>query len=320
MPRPLRFALLLALWSAALSAREELDCARLSRSARPEPPGYAEACAPERFWTFALEISPRQSESPGHDARAHDVRVGQAGNFVRHRLNDFPAQEVLGLQTDFIAGYDFSPDGSTLYALNGDTNELGTVDPDSGAFTPRGRSTPAAGEEWTGLAVDPMTGTLYATTQPADPDRASALYLLNALTGAATLVGSTSPAKEIIAIAMNCDGELYGHSKLDDAIYRLDPATGAATLVGPTGLDSQFAQGMDFDSDTGTLYAWTHQGAGDNQYGTIDLSTGLLTPLAVNNPFGEFEGATLTYCAPFALLFTDGFESGDTSAWDATTD
>jgi hypothetical protein len=74
---------------------------------------------------------------------------------------------------------------------------------------------------------------------------------------------------------------------------------------------------MDFDNGTGTLYAWTYQGGGANQYGTIDLATGALTPLSIDDPFGEFEGAALTYCPPFAAIFSDGFESGDTSAWGA---
>ncbi len=257
-------------------------------------------------------------DGPDHEARAHDVRENCPGDFGRHRLSDLPGFVVLGQQAAFVAGYDFSPDGSLLYALNEDARQLGTTDPGSGAFTSIGASQPLAGHVWTGLAVDPMLGTIYATSS--DEDATSTLYTLDPATGAATVVGSTGAAPLLVAIAMNCAGELYGHDVIEDALYALDPASGAATLVGPTGVDSNFAQGMDFDNGSGILYAWTYQGGGANQYGTLDLATGALTPLSIDDPFAEFEAAALAYCPPFALIFGDGFESGDTGAWDLTTD
>ncbi|MGH2536738.1 MAG: DUF7507 domain-containing protein, partial [Candidatus Promineifilaceae bacterium] len=98
-------------------------------------------------------------------------------------------------------------------------------------------------------------------------------------------------------------------------------------------VNSNFAQGMDFDNEDGTLYAWTYQGGGANQYGTIDLATGALTPLSVDNPQGEFEGATQTTAGPPGPCATTGdipwvsvsptagtTISGATSLVDATFD
>jgi hypothetical protein len=75
---------------------------------------------------------------------------------------------------------------------------------------------------------------------------------------------------------------------------------------------------MDFDNSDGRLYAWIYQGSGANQYGTIDPATGAFTPQSMDDPFGEFEGATQTLCFENALLFQDGFESGNTGAWTTT--
>jgi hypothetical protein len=75
---------------------------------------------------------------------------------------------------------------------------------------------------------------------------------------------------------------------------------------------------MDFDNEAGVLYAWTYQGGGANQFGTINLATGALTPLSSSNPIGEWEGAVQNVCAASTTIFADGFESGDTSAWSAT--
>jgi hypothetical protein len=89
---------------------------------------------------------------------------------------------------------------------------------------------------------------------------------------------------------------MYGHDVGTDSLFRINKQTAAATLVGATGVAANFAQGMDFDNRTGKLYVYAYIGGGANQYGTANLTTGALTPLATNNPLGEFEGATQTRC------------------------
>jgi hypothetical protein len=56
---------------------------------------------------------------------------------------------------------------------------------------------------------------------------------------------------------------------------------------------------MDFDNSDGTLYIFLYQGGGANVYGTVDLTTGAVTPLAVDSPLGEFEGAVQVPGEPF---------------------
>jgi hypothetical protein len=84
---------------------------------------------------------------------------------------------------------------------------------------------------------------------------------------------------------------MYGHDIATDSIYRIDTSTGAATLIGATGYNASYAQGMDFDNNDGTLYIFLYEGGGANRYGTVDLNTGAVTPLATSSPQGEFEGA-----------------------------
>jgi len=303
---------------AAGGARGAVDprCEAIPETAAPEPEWHARLC----FDEDAAALRPRPSTAgetidvPISNGYAHDIRVG-AGNFVRHRLNDFPGQTVLDVQPLFLTAQDFDPLGETLYALDWDGDRLGTLDLSDGTFTEIGPSVPLGNEMWSGLAVHPLTGALLAS---ATDDDTSSLYTIAPATGTATLVGSTTLAPIIVAIAMNCDGELYAHDLDSDSLYTLDPATGEATLVGPTGVDARFAQGMDFDNSDGRLYAWIYQGSGANQYGTIDPATGAFTPQSMDDPFGEFEGATQTLCFENALLFQDGFESGDTGAWTTT--
>jgi len=74
-------------------------------------------------------------------------------------------------------------DGTTLYALDRESNSLGTVDPVAGQFAPIGPTLALVGASG-GLTVDPETCTLYAFLE-----EGPGLYTLDKTTGAATFVG-----------------------------------------------------------------------------------------------------------------------------------
>ena len=260
---------------------ELLECAEYVDYPGREPAGYAEQC----LGGVAAAGGPQQGGfAPTDTGYALDLRND---NFVMFTLNDFPGQTSIATVLDAIFGMDFDSTATTLYAQNNDLQTLGTLDTGNGAWTTIGPSIPAAGHTLTGLSVDPSTDMMYcSSTDGAD----SILYTVDPSTGAMTQVGSMGTAL-MIDIAINGAGQMYGHDIGTDSIYTIDMATGAATLVGPTGFDANFAQGMDFDNEDGTLYIFLYTGGGTNTYGTVDLGTGAVTPLAQDNPLGEFEGA-----------------------------
>ena len=172
-----------------------------------------------------------------------------------------------------------------------------------------------AGGTWTGLSIDPTTNVFYAST-------GANLYTLNPITCSPTLIGPFNVTGGImIDIAVNPAGVMYGHDIFTDSIYTINTSTGAATLVGLTGYLANFAQGMDFDNEDGTLYIFLYVGTGVNHYGTVNLTTGAVTALASTNPTGEFEGATQTLglCIPndYGWLSTSPI-SGTTAANSVT--
>lgn len=316
-------SLLLALPGLSLAA-EALDCAALAISAEAEPAGWSEQCgfvAPT-----AAAVSPSAVTDTGFTI---DVRGDgrPANTLYSFTLNNFPAQAPRGATNPSVFGMDFTPDGGTLYGVTGSTaasnpSTLGTINQSTGAFTAIAAlgGVPAT-QSASGLTIHPVTGEAYLSTFG---DAASRLYSLNLATGAATLIGSMS-ANIFIDIAMNCDGQLYAHSITDDALYAVNPATGASSLIGLHGLPANFAQGMDFDNDTGELYAFIYTGGGTNRFGTFNLATGAFTTLVQDNPLGEFEGAIPTQCAgpvievaPTSLGFGD-VNVGATSAAQSFT-
>jgi hypothetical protein len=264
--------------------------------------------APARKRGRVLRLAPKTSTDRAYSKDFWNARFGH------HALDDFPGYTTVATGVvNQVFATDFDPAATTLYALDSGTLDLGTVSQSTGVFTAIGPSIPSvAGHElWSGLAIHPVSGTLYASAIAGAVDEPYGLYTIDADTGLATLIGVDASSTGMIAIAIDCAGRMYGHDIVTDAIYEIDTATGALTLVGLTGVDSNFAQGMDFDNTTGKLYAWTYQGGGANRYGTINLATGALTTLSSSNPTGEFEGAVQNACA----FFADGFESADTSAW-----
>ncbi len=268
------------------SVSSKADCAAFENYPGREPLGWAEFCGQP---AEAPASSPLGPTSNGYSVDLRNDRI------VRFALNNFPGQVLVGPQTGNLYGLDFDSTATTLYALNDATiDQLGTVDTATGVFTSIVDCPAPAAGTWTGLSIDPVTNIFYAST-------AANLYTLDPATCSPTLIGPFGVTGGImIDIAIGSAGVMYGHDIFTDSIYTIDTSTGAATLVGATGFAANFAQGLDFDNEDGTLYIWLYIGTGANRYGTVNLATGVVTPLATDNPLGEFEGATQTLgtCVP----------------------
>jgi hypothetical protein len=261
------------------------QCAAYENYAGAEPAGYAEFCVQSVPEPWVSE-----NFDPTDTAFAQDIGF-VSDNFVSHALNDFTGQAVIGPNAQTIFAMDFDQTGTILYAIDNTSRELGTYNLATGAFTAIATvSDIPVADNISGLTIDPATGTAYVSGL----GTGLTLYTMNLTTAVATVIGSDATVTLMIDIAIGPQGIIYGHDIGTDNIYTIDKTTGVATVVGPTGVNPNFAQGMDFDNVDGTLYAYTYQGGGANQYGTINLATGALTPLAISNPQGEFEGATMT--------------------------
>jgi len=271
-------------------------CDEAGNSTEREPAWYAQTCRPSPYGN-SLPSAPTDL---GNLAYQLNLRSDSLQSFL---LPDAATATIIGPQARNIYGLEYDDASGVLWAVD-DTLQLGAMDTATGAFIPSVTITgTGAGENPTGLAfVDAASPFYMSTSSGAD----SLLYTVDTATGAATLVGSMGTPL-MIDIAINAQGEMYGHDISSDSIYSIDTSTGAATLIGPTGYDANFAQGMEFDKSTGVLYAWLYQGAGVNTFATINLTTGAATTVATPLD-GEYEGA-LTRSAPVIdLIFANGFD------------
>ncbi len=182
------------------------------------------------------------------------------------------------IDNDFSQHFFIATGGGTLAQ-----NAYGYVDTGTGAVNTLGvlAGVPATGT-WTSASWDRTTGTVYAVLVPAAGD--NQLWAINIGAGTGTLIGAISgggiaAGGIIIAIAVSPDGLMYGVEIIDDVLVAIDKTSGAGSVIGALGVNANFAQDMDFDASTGTLYWAGYLGGGNSQMFTVDLSTGAATSI-----------------------------------------
>jgi hypothetical protein len=306
--RSLAIGLAMALVSSSVAA--QVDCAALANSAGAEPQGYAAACLPNLDRTpqiFNNPLAPTDTAFINQLLASGAFGTTVANGINTHVLSTLNPITPVGATAPQVFAMDFDQTATTLFGVtaSGGTppSTLGTISTTTGAFTPIAAVTGlTAGDSASGLSIHPVTGAAFISATGGSPI-SSRLYSLNLTTGAATLIGPmTGPptAPLVIDISISCAGQMVAHDIVSDAFYNVNIATGALTLIGNHGLAANFAQGMDFDNNTPAphvLYAWIYTGGGTNTYGTVNLTTGAVTPISVNTPIIEAEGAIRNTCS-----------------------
>ncbi|MBO9664306.1 hypothetical protein [Dokdonella sp.] len=202
-----------------------------------------------------------------------------------------------------------------LYALDYYTTHLLTIDTASGAIDLVGTAALLGGSgiSWSGLAWDPTSATLYAIAYQQGRDGTqSFLYTIDPLTATPTLVGAIGgigipgPGQGtgalVSGLAVDADGLMYGIDILADDFVAIDKSSGAAAVIGSLGFDANYAQGLDFDDYTATLYYSAFDAStGQAEMYTIDTASGALTEVA---PIGT--SPSETQLAAFAIARLGG--------------
>lgn len=211
-----------------------------------------------------------------------------------NRLLSFPSNAPANNQVATVAvdsfAMDFDALGTTLYAITPGAApfNLGTINTTTGAYTAGPAVTGiAAGETPTGLKYDPQTNGWWVSANGAAGNR---LYTLDVNTGVATFAtGITGLAAGaiLIDIAVDLNGNMYGHEIASDSLVSINKNTGVATTIGPTGQAANFAQGMDFDYDTNELFATVYTGGGTGVYAKFNLTTGLAQVITSTTPWNS---------------------------------
>ncbi len=175
---------------------------------------------------------------------------------------------------DFIA--DSSTDiNGTWWGLVYGTNELATLDTETGARTVVATVTAPGGRSWTGLAYDFTEMEMYAVCTSSSVDMA--LCTIDLDTYEVTLIGTNTTSTLPITLACDNDGQLYAVDIVADGLFTIDKTDGSATLVATLDVNANYAQDMEFDHEDNTLYWAAYTTAGElRTINVADATTDLI--------------------------------------------
>jgi len=182
--------------------------------------------------------------------------------------------------TPNLEGLAWDPVTGLLFATRGDTRELYTVDPSTGATTLVGDT---GIDSPLGAEIDPIDGTLYVASSTLQQ-----LYKVDKTTAAAMPLPSALGAP-VNALAIDpTTGVLYGgvaSPPISSGLYVIDKASGVATKVS---LNGDWILGLACLPD-GSLYSSTFSIYGDTLLCLVDKTTGAqncLVHILGGNAFG----------------------------------
>ena len=247
--------------------------------------------APEAAKTVGLEQAPGSLTDILAGAPAFAIDIYPGYNLVNIPDTDVPGVwNIVGSMGshDFFAGDFVGGDFTTLYAVDYNTNGLYAINTATGAQTLIGPTAPPAGQTFSGLTGTP-DGTMYGLVTSCS---ASSLVTVDIVTGATTLLGALPGIGCGIDLAYNtADDMIYIVELLTSNLMKVDPATLAVTTVGSLGVAPNYAQGMDFEEESGVLYWAAYISSGELR--VIDTTTGASTLV------GAFPSGAETDCLAF---------------------
>ncbi len=255
---------------------------------RPGATASTHAAKPMDAQKRANLLAAARNHPPRHPAGVSSVPAyGETFTFSGNSYVAFNAanpgtlQTIAAMPNSYFAGTFASNDFSTEYAVSYPGGNLDAIDTSTGATQTIGNT--GLGGNVTGIRWDPTTGNTYAMAVSCGAG--STLYTLDLSTGATTLVGNSGQPDCIIDIAIDPQGNMYGVDLVADTFVAIDKTTGASQTIGSLGIFVNYAQGMDLDQSTGTLYYAAYTSSG--QIYTIDLTTGVATLVGPIGPAGD---------------------------------
>ncbi len=157
-------------------------------------------------------------------------------------------------------------------------DELVTIDPATGAATgsvpisiDTGGAFQGSPGHMTSIAFDPVSGKLYGNTAEAFGAPFDALYLIDALTGAASFVGRIT-FSNVFSLGFDQAGTLYGIADMTKELISIDLSSGNGSLVAAMQVNFAFDIASRPDDDVMFLVD-----SGTSSLFTLDVTNGVLT-------------------------------------------
>lgn len=166
------------------------------------------------------------------------------------------------------------------------------------------------------LAFDPSTGKLYGLLEEVQyPAYGQYLLEIDPATGSAERVGAFTELGDYSAMAFHSDGRMFVLDAQNPELLEIDPATASVLRSVGLSVSLNWTAGMAFDPISETFYVVPGYNNGNSPLYTLDIETGILTPVGLLGVPDGMTGLSIRN----TVVFRDDFESGDTSAWSGSS-
>ena len=181
--------------------------------------------------------------------------------------------------------------GNKWYGTVTTDNTLITIDTVTGTRTVIGK----LGVEIDAIAYDYSTHKLLGEGYNGS---STSLYYISTLTGAATLIG-TSSTDILSSLACDTSGNLFSVGINNDMLYSVNKHTGAASSIGSIGFDANNVGGLAFDFNTNSCYFADYDNTTSaGELSLINITTGAATYLGTFEDGAEMSGFAIPRNAP----------------------
>ena len=219
----------------------------------------------------------------GVAGRAYAIQINATGSPLVSLALDTPGTVALhGATTPELTTYagDFvGNDFSRLYLIDRTNNRLLTLSVPGNGQTDNGPTAipPGSSARWAAGTWSQKAQKFYVISANSSGTATPVIGTVDLATGTITTLATVSGITNPVGMAAHPDGRLFVADITLDKIALLNPATGVATPLPQTlGANLRYAQEMDFDDATGTLYmaAWYDSTAASSDLRRVDLNTG----------------------------------------------
>ncbi|RLD71699.1 MAG: hypothetical protein DRI87_06600, partial [Bacteroidetes bacterium] len=209
--------------------------------------------------------------------------------FYSMDMSDYSYSLIGSTVIDASAG-DFMNNETDVWYTTGNWGaDLYSVDVATGTGTFIASTSGVGSMSVTGMACDRTTNTMYVCFTDISQ---SGIGTIDLETGVITQIGTQTDAPGMIEIAIDGTGQMYAWDIVTDMSYTVDKTTGAVTTLGSLGIDLNYGQGGNWDSEDDVIYMTAYNlGAGGSEFRALDVTTGGTTylgslPTSQNTAFG----------------------------------
>lgn len=241
---------------------------------------------------FKVNEIPSQRSGGGEEIFATENQNGDFGHFNRSNPEVFNDLSMAGA-ADFEGAGCYDPATNTFFIIDNVGNAY-SINPVTGIYAFLGTVDAPNDESFTGIEVNPLTGTIFAIST--NGSTSTTLSTIDPVTLAVNPLGNPDIVLPI-ALAFDLLGNLYTYDIDSDLLFQITVTTAVAIVIGAIGFNADFGQGMGMGADGKVYMSAFNGGTFRSELREVNTTTGMTTlvaPIGSSSPGGLLQFAWMS--------------------------